>query len=248
MPKTYNRYFEPFIGGGALFFDLQPKNAVINDYNSELANLYRVVKTDPKGLLDNACHHKNESDYYYNLRALDRNPKAFSKLTAEAKAGRFLYLNKTGFNGLYRVNSKGENNVPFGKYKNPNYCDQEGIEACSQALQDTTILEGDFEGIKAYVKKGDFIYFDPPYVPINTTSNFTSYTASGFDDDMQMRLKEFCDYLNGIGAYFMLSNSHTEFIHDLYHEYKIETVFANRFVNADASNRGKIKEVIVTNY
>jgi len=250
MPKKYNRYIEPFIGGGALFFELKPENAIINDYNIELVNLYKVVKNEPEALINDINKHKNESEYYYNMRALDRDKKKFKKLTEAERASRFIYLNKTGFNGLYRVNSKGECNVPFGRYKNPNYCVSENIYACSDLLKRTEIISGDFEIIKDKLQKGDFVYFDPPYVPLTATASFTSYTEKGFDENMQLRLRELCDYIDEIGAYFMLSNSYTDFILELYKVdgYNIHTVKATRSVNCNGNRRGKVKEVIVTNY
>ncbi len=248
MPKKYNRYFEPFIGGGALFFELKPTNAFINDYNGELINLYKVIRDDHEKLIEDLCRHKNESDYYYETRALDRDMKRFEKLSSIQRASRFLYLNKTGFNGLYRVNSKGEYNVPFGRYQNPTYCEPSNLKACSELFQDTEISNGDFETIKEKVNKDDFVYFDPPYVPLNATSSFTSYTSKGFDEDMQFRLRELCDYIDSVGAYFMLSNSYTPYIKELYANYTIHTVKANRSINSKASGRGKIKEVVVTNY
>ena len=157
-------------------------------------------------------------------------------------------MNKTGFNGLYRVNKSGQFNVPYGRYVNPNYIDEENILACSEFLQSTTILNGDFEGIRKYLKKGDFVYFDPPYVPLNETSNFTGYTDKGFDEDMQFRLKELCDYIDSIGAYFMLSNSYTDYIKDLYSGYELITLQANRALNCKANGRGKINEYLVMNY
>ncbi len=250
MPKKYNRYFEPFIGGGALFFELKPKNALINDYNKELSNLYTIVKDMPTELIDSVCKHKNESDYYYETRALDRDESKYSKLTKLDKASRFIYLNKTGFNGLYRVNLKGECNVPFGRYVNPKYCDPKNIKNCSELLKNTEITNGDFENIKDKIKKGDFIYFDPPYIPLNASSNFTAYTEKGFDEDMQLRLRELCDYIDNIGAYFMLSNSYTDYTLELYdvNGYTVHTVHANRSINSKANGRGKVKEVLVTNY
>lgn len=248
MPNRYERYFEPFIGGGALFFELKPINAFINDYNEELINLYKVVRDNPEKLIEDVCKHQNESEYYYKTRALDRDIKKFKKLTDIKRASRFLYLNKTGFNGLYRVNSKGECNVPFGRYKNPNYCEPVNVKACSELLHNTEISNGNFEIIKEKVKKGDFVYFDPPYVPLNSSSNFTGYTDKGFDEDMQFRLRELCDYIDSIGAYFMLSNSYTDYILELYKTYTIHTVEASRHINSKASGRGKIKEVIVINY
>lgn len=250
MPKKYNRYFEPFIGGGALFFELRPKNAYISDYNTELTNLYITVRDNPDELIADLCKHKNESEYYYQIRAIDRDKKRFSKLNEVQRASRFIFLNKTGFNGLYRVNSRGECNVPFGRYKNPKYCDSENIMACSKLLKNTEIKNGDFDAIREHVKKGDFVYFDPPYVPLNATSSFTGYTDKGFDEDMQLRLRELCDYIDSIGGYFMLSNSSAKYVYELYdvQGYTIHEVKASRSINSDATKRGKITEVIVTNY
>lgn len=247
MPKEYNRYFEPFIGGGAVFFELKHEEAFINDYNHELTNLYEIIKTKPKELIKDLAKHENTEEYYYAIRELDRKPN-YKRMSKVKKASRFIFLNKTGYNGLYRVNKKGQNNVPYGRYVDPKYLDPENILACSETLQSTTIMTGDFDNIKAHVKEGDFVYFDPPYVPLNATSNFTAYTDKGFDDDMQFRLKELCDYIDSIGAYFLLSNSYTNFILDLYKDYKIITVEANRALNCKASGRGKIKEVLVRNY
>lgn len=247
LPKKYNRYFEPFIGGGALFFSLKHKNSFISDYNHELTNLYTIIKEQPTKLIEDLKKHKNTEEYYYNMRALDRDAKRYKRISAIKKASRFIYLNKTGFNGLYRVNKSGQHNVPYGKYKNPKWIDEENILECSKLLADTEIQTGDFEIIKEHIQKGDLIYFDPPYVPLNKTS-FTSYTHNGFDNDMQIRLKNLCDYINSIGAYFMLSNSYTDYILDLYKDYNIQTVMANRAVNCKATGRGKIKEVVVLNY
>jgi DNA adenine methylase len=250
MPKKYNRYFEPFIGGGALFFELEPKGAFINDYNSELINLYTVIRNNPNKLIDNVCKHKNESNYYYNIRALDRDAKAYNKLSDIEKASRFIYLNKTGFNGLYRVNSKGQFNVPFGRYEHPNYYDLKNIEECSNILQYTEISNDDFEIIRNKVQKEDFVYLDPPYVPLNATSSFTGYTDKGFDEHMQLRLRKLCDHIDSVGAFFMLSNSYTNYILELYdvEGYTVHTVKASRNINSKASGRGKIKEVVITNY
>ncbi len=248
MPQKFDRYIEPFIGGGALFFELKQENSLINDYNPELTNLYEIIKTDPKALIEDLKKHTNSEAYYYQLRALDRDPETYQKLSKVQKASRFIFLNKTGYNGLYRVNRKGQNNVPYGRYTNPTIFEEENIYACSRLLQSATITTGDFENVKAHIKAGDFVYFDPPYVPLNATSNFTAYTDKGFDDDMQFRLKELCDYIDSIGAYFLLSNSYTDFILDLYKDYEIVTVGANRALNCKASGRGKIEEVLVRNY
>lgn len=248
MPKKFNNYFEPFIGGGALFFELNKENSVINDFNPELTNMYEIIKTNPYDLIKDLKKHKNTESYYYKMRELDRN-SSYEKLSKVEKASRLIFLNRTGFNGLYRVNSKGQNNVPFGKYSNPLIVDEENILSCHKGLQTTAILTGDFENIKAYIKQGDFIYLDPPYVPVSDTANFTSYTSQGFDSNMQIRLKEFCDYINSIGTYFMMSNSYTEVILELYKDYTIKIVEANRALNCKASERkNKVKEVLVFNY
>jgi len=250
MPKTYNRYFEPFMGGGALFFEIKPENAIINDYNKELINLYKVVKTNPSELINDMSRYENNAEYYYKIRALDRDEVIFKKLTAVQKASRFLYLNRSGFNGLYRVNKKGQCNVPFGRYRNPKYCDPDNIMACSKLFSKTEILNGDFKIIKDKIKKEDFVYFDPPYAPISVTASFTGYTEKGFDKNMQLELRELCDYIDSIKGYFMLSNSYCDFILDLYdvNGYNIHIVKAKRNINSNGNGRGKIKEVIITNY
>ena len=248
MPKSYNRYFEPFVGGGALFFSLRPKEAFINDYNEELINLYRVVKQKPFELIEDLKKHKNEKEYYYKIRGLDRDSLSYKKLSDVKRAGRFVFLNKTCFNGLYRVNKKNEFNSPYGRYKNPAICDEKNILLCSRVLQNSVILNEDFKEIKKEIKKGDFIYLDPPYVPLNQTSNFTAYTDRGFDKKMQFELKEFCDYIDRAGGYFMLSNSYTDFVLELYRDYRIKTVIARRAVNCKASRRGSVKEVLIRNY
>ena len=247
MPANYNNYFEPFIGGGALFFELKNEGCYINDYNDELINLYQVIKDNPVGLIEDLKHHTNTEDHYYHIREMDRSPN-YSQTSTIKRASRLIFLNRTGYNGLYRVNRSGQNNVPFGRYKNPKIVDEENIMSCSELLQKTTITNGDFENIKGHIKKEDFIYFDPPYVPVSDTSSFTSYTANGFDDDMQRRLKALCDYINEIGAYFMLSNSCAAMIQDLYKEYTIKMVTANRALNCKANGRGKVNEVLVMNY
>ena len=248
LPKEFNRYYEPFVGGGALLFELSLEDAVINDYNSELINLYRVIQTNPQDLITDLYKHQNNSEYYYSIRNLDRDIETFAKMSNVERASRFIYLNRTGFNGLYRVNSKNQNNVSFGSYSNPKIVDEENILACSELLKVTTILEGDFENIKPLIEKGDFVYLDPPYVPLTETSNFVSYTDQGFDNEMQIRVKNLCDYINDIGAYFMASNSSADFILDLYKDYNVMLVNANRSLNCKGDKRGSVKEVLVINY
>lgn len=247
LPKMFNRYFEPFIGGGALFFNIQPQNAYISDINEELINLYQVIKNDVFLLIEDLKTHKNTEEYFYEIRNMDRNGK-YSNWSNVQKASRFIYLNRTCFNGLYRVNSKGEFNVPYGKYSNPRIIDEINLLNCSNLLKNTEIVCFDFSAILNYVQKGDFVYFDPPYMPLNETSSFTAYTKSGFGEDMQIKLKELCDELDNLGVYFMLSNSDTKIINELYKEYNVKKVFASRAINSVASKRGKISEVLVRNY
>lgn len=247
IPKSFNRYFEPFIGGGALFFELQPDNAYISDINEELINLYTVVKDNFFDLIIDLNKHEVSKDYFLKIRNIDRTDE-YNNLSNIQRASRFIYLNKTCFNGLYRVNSQGQFNVPFGNYKNPRIIDENNLINCSQLLKKTEIKCADFSAILNKVEKGDFVYFDPPYVPLNNTSNFTSYTKEGFGLDLQYKLWEVCNELDRKGVYFMLSNSDTKFVNDLYSNYKITKVFATRAVNANADGRGKITEVLVRNY
>ena len=247
MPKSYNRYFEPFIGGGALFFELQPNNAYISDMNEELINLYSVVRDNVYELISDLNKHEISKEYFLEIRNLDRTDE-YKNLSNVQRASRFIYLNRTCFNGLYRVNSQGQFNVPFGNYKNPRIVDENNLLNCSELLKNTEIKCADFSEIMTKVKKGDFVYFDPPYVPLNETSSFTSYTKDGFDMNMQFKLREVCDELDSMGVMFMLSNSDTKFVNELYSNYEIKKVFASRAVNANAEGRGKITEVLVRNY
>jgi len=194
IPKKFTNYYEPFVGGGAVFFELQPKKAVINDFNEELINVYQTIKKNPEGLILDLKSHKNESDYFYNLRALDRDQN-FKNLSDVKKASRIIFLNKTCYNGLYRVNSSGEFNSPFGRYKNPNIVNETTIRAVSKYLNnnDITIVNGDFEAALIGIKKGAFVYFDPPYHPVSPSSNFTGYVQGGFNIYDQVRLKDLCD-------------------------------------------------------
>lgn len=248
MPEHYNRFFEPFIGGGALFFDLEPENAIINDYNPELTNLYSVVKNKHLELIDDLKKHKNEEAYFYFIRNLDRDIEKYNLLSDVEKASRFIFLNKTCFNGVYRVNSKGQNNVPYGKKSVVTILDEENIKECHKALQSTVILNGSFTNIKDYIEEGDFIYLDPPYVPLSSTANFTSYTDIGFDNSMQIDVKNLCDYIDSIGAYFIVSNSSAPFVLDLFKDYEIKLVDASRNVSGKNDGRAKVKEVLVRNF
>ena len=247
LPQVFNTYHEPFIGGGALFFELQPKEAFLADISTELINTYRVVKEFPEELLEILSEFKNEKEFYYFVRDMDRNPE-YDSFSDIRKAARFIYLNKTCFNGLYRVNSKGQFNVPFGDYKNPTFADSETILACSQALAGTRIQRASFLEVQKHVQKGDFVYFDPPYVPLSKTSSFTAYSKGGFGEAEQLALRDLFLHLSQKGAFVMLSNSDTEFVRQAYKEFKIEEVQATRALNSDAKKRGKISELIIRNY
>lgn len=250
LPERILDYYEPFIGGGALLWTLEPqelRSITINDYNAELINAYQVVRDKPQHLLASLAKHRNTEIYYYEQRALDRQDN-FNRRTAVERASRFIYLNKTGYNGLYRVNSKGQHNVPYGRYSNPTIVDPETIYACSAFLQHVQIMQGDFDAIRPLLSADAFVYLDPPYVPVSATASFTSYTDQGFDRSMQQRLKELCDYTDAIGAKFMLSNSDTPLVRELYAAYHIEEVKAARAINSKATARGKITELVVRNY
>ncbi len=247
LPNVFNSYFEPFLGGGALFFNLQPSRGIISDINPELINVYEVIKLSVEGLIEDLRTHKHEESYYYKLRSADRD-EDYENWSKIKKASRFIYLNKTCYNGLYRVNSKGYFNVPFGSYKNPKIVDENNLRACSMVLKNIDIILSDFTHIEKIINKNDFVYFDPPYKPLNKTSSFTKYYNNGFDEKKQIKLKQLCDSLTNIGAYFMLSNSYTEMITNLYKNYNINIVHAKRAINSKGNSRGKIKEVLITNY
>lgn len=243
----FNHYFEPFIGGGAFFFYLQPFCATLIDINPELTNVYLTVKNNVEDLIIDLKKHIHSQDYFYKIRDADRSP-TFSEWSPVERASRLIYLNKTCYNGLYRVNSQGQFNVPFGAYKNPKILDEANLIACSQVLQNTTILTGSFLLVEARAKPQDFIYFDPPYAPLSPTAYFTNYSQAGFNEHKQIALKELCDRLTNNGIKWMQSNSSAELILDLYQKYTIRTIDAARAINSKADKRGKIKELIITNY
>ncbi|CIN46850.1 DNA adenine methylase [Streptococcus pneumoniae] len=251
MPKTYNRYFEPFVGGGALFFDLAPKDAVINDFNAELINCYQQIKDNPQELIEILKVHQeyNSKEYYLDLRSADRDER-IDMMSEVQRAARILYMLRVNFNGLYRVNSKNQFNVPYGRYKNPKIVDEELISAISVYLNNNQleIKVGDFEKAIVDVRTGDFVYFDPPYIPLSETSAFTSYTHEGFSLADQVRLRDAFKRLSDTGAYVMLSNSSSALVEELYKDFNIHYVEATRTNGAKSSSRGKISEIIVTNY
>ena len=252
VPEEYGCYYEPFIGGGALFFELAPKHAVINDSNKELMNVYKVMTDDEKynkmcKLLNN-YETKNSEEFYYEIRNKDRDKEKFGKLNDYTKAARTIYINKACFNGLYRVNSKGEFNVPYNKKTNVNTYDSENLLVVHMYLtmNDVEILNVDFEEALKNAKEGDFVYIDPPYDSVN--SSFTSYTEEGFGKDEQRRLAKVYKELNDRGVKVMLSNHNTPLINQLYSEFNIHVIEAKRNINSNGKKRGKVEEVIITNY
>lgn len=251
IPKDYDTYYEPFIGGGALLFELQPPKAVISDMNKDLILTYISIRDDIDELIELLKNYetKNNSKDYYIIRSMDRDSNKFSTLKNVERAARLIYLNKTCYNGLYRVNSQGLFNTPFGNYKNPAICDEYVLRAVNDYFvnNNITICNTDFETTVETAKKNDFIYFDPPYhSPDNT--NFTGYQSGGFDESEQKRLAKTFKRLDSIGAHCSLSNSSTNFIRDLFKEYHIYSVKANRSINSNGNDRGAVDEVIVTNW
>ena len=251
MPDQYNNYFEPFVGGGALFFDLAPKKAYINDFNSELINCYQQIKKNPQILIELLAKHQenNSKEYYLDLRSADRDSR-IDKMTDVERAARIMYMLRVDFNGLYRVNSKNQFNVPYGRYKNPKIVDGELLLSISKYLNDNDIhiLNKDFEEAVEDVRVGDFVYFDPPYIPLSETSAFTSYTHEGFSYEDQVRLRDTFMKIDEKVAYVMLSNSSSPIVEELYKDFYIHKVEATRTNGAKSSSRGKISEIIVTNY
>lgn len=253
LPTDFNTYYEPFVGGGALFFNLAHDKAVINDINTDLINAYNSIKNEVEQLIELLETHKlyNSKDYYYGIRSVDRDGR-IDKMTSVQRAARILYMLRVNFNGLYRVNSKNQFNTPYGRYSNPKIVDRENLLTISHYLNnnDIEILNTDFEEAVKTAKKGDFCYFDSPYVPLTTTSNFTSYTASGFGLDEQERLRDLFVELDKRGVYVMLSNSDSSIVHELYKDYKETThlVSASRMINSKGDGRGKVNEVVITNY
>lgn len=253
IPKEYNRYFEPFLGGGALFFKLQPQKASLNDINETLISTYKHIKDNPKKVV--ALLKKLETQYfqsndeqknelYYSIREKYNS----SKIGTLNRSVYLMFLNKTGYNGLYRENSTGGFNVPFGRYKKPAILGNGNTMAVHELLKHATLTHKPFyEAVKG-AKKGDFVYFDPPYHPLNGTSKFTNYTEHDFTEKDQLKLRDVFRELDKKGCYVMLSNSHSKFIIDIYKGYRQEIVMASRAINCKAHGRGKIKELVILNY
>lgn len=265
--KKFTKYAEPFVGGGALLFKILSEYNIdkifISDINAELINAYNVIRNDVDSLitllieLQNTFLPLDENSrkvFYYKVRD-EYNILELNKLSQVKKAALFIYLNKTCFNGLYRVNRKGQFNVPMGSYKKPMICDKENLLNVSQALKKVTIVCGDYTLSKKFIDKDTLVYLDPPYRPISETSSFTAYNADLFNDDEQIRLSHFVDYISAMGAKVILSNSNPknidekdDFFDKLYKDYRINMVEAKRMINSDSNGRGKIKELLICNY
>jgi len=255
LPKDISNltYYEPFLGAGAVFFYLQPGKAVINDFNEQLILAYNAIKENIDDLISllKKYQNRNNENYYYEIRNLDRDPKIFNKLTNVEKAARLIFLNKTCFNGLYRVNSKDQFNVPYGKYKNPVICEEIVLRQISNYLNSNSIniLNTDFEKAVSTAGKESFVYFDPPYHSPDK-NNFTGYQANGFDEKEQERLRDVIIKLTNKGVKCLLSNSDTDYIQKLYKNdlFEIITVQAKRNINSDSKGRGYVNEVIIKNW
>ena len=250
VPVKFKAYFEPFLGGGALFFTLYQKgflkdNVILNDKNKELINTYKILQNHLSELLkilENFQRNHNK-EHFYTIRNLDRN-KEFVNEDSTFRAARFIYLNKTCFNGLCRYNAKGEFNTPLGSYKNPKIYEKELLLNASLALQNTQICDNDFERICGWAKKNDFIYFDPPYYPLNKTSSFVSYTDV-FLEQEQIRLAKLFKELDSKGVKVLQSNSNTPFIRELYKGFEIIELKAKRAINCKGERRGEITELLI---
>lgn len=255
LPVKFNsyKYYEPFIGAGAVFFSKQPKKAVINDYNIQLILTYKVIRDNVNDLIEALKIHKekNTEDYFYEIRKKDRELDSFNSLSDVEKAARLIFLNKTCYNGLYRVNSQGLFNAPYGKYKNPAICDEPVLKAIHKYLTDNEveILSGDFADAVQTADKKSFVYFDPPYHSADNT-NFTGYQADRFGEEEQVRLRNVYADLTERGVRCLLSNSDTSFIRELYSDnrYEIISVTAKRTINSNSSGRGNVNEVLIKNW
>jgi DNA adenine methylase len=245
VPASFGRYYEPFVGGGALYFDLLPKRAVLSDSNLRLIRTYQAIQKNVEGVIRLLSTYPYESDFYYRLRAVNPSTLSDTKLAAW-----FIYLNRAGFNGLYRVNRQNQFNVPFGRYTNPTICDATTLRACARALQGasrTWIQCLDFSAAIDLAQRGDFVYFDPPYVPLSATSSFTAYAAGGFGPEEQVRLRDTARTLKDRGVSVLLSNSSAPYVYELYKKgFKIHEVDARRAINSNAKKRGAVKELLIT--
>jgi DNA adenine methylase len=246
-PETIDTYYEPFAGGSAAFFALwnrgRFKHAVLNDLNAELIETYEVIQSSSYGhLIETLKTYPHSRDFYLHLRAIP----ATDLSSALVRAARFIYLNRTGFNGLYRVNKKGQFNVPFGRYTNPTICDEEGLRRAHDALQGVILASKDFAACVEGAKEGDFVYFDPPYLPVSKTSNFVSYTSGGFGISDHRRLAETMRSLRERGVKALLSNSDTHQIREIFQDFTVDSVKAPRAINSDGARRGLVGELLIS--
>jgi len=243
FPADYSTYYEAFLGGGAVFFALQPSRAVLTDVNPALVNVYRCIQSDVEAVIDLLANYqqRHNQEHYYQIRS------TVGKTEIE-QAARFIYLNRTCFNGLYRENSKGEFNVPIGRYKNPRICYPDLLRSASAALRSVQLAVRSFEAVLESATAQDFVYFDPPYYPISQTSRFTAYSRFAFTEQSQIQLRDAFAALAKRGVHVMLSNSDCEFIRDLYAGFHIHTIAASRAINCNAKRRGKITELLITSY
>ena len=241
VPGEFSTYFEPFVGGGALFFQLRPRRAVLADINQRLIRTYKGVRNNVSDVIRLLKAYPHDERFFYELRDLDIDLGTDAEVAAW-----FIYLNKIGFNGLYRVNRKNRFNVPFGRHRNPTICDEATLQACAIALKDAELLVADFETVVERAGPRDLVYFDPPYVPISVTSSFTSYTSTGFGLDGQVRLRDLALSLKQRGVHVLLSNSSSEIVRGLYGpEFSVAEVSATRLVNSNVSRRGAITELVI---
>lgn len=266
--ESIEQYIEPFVGGGAVLIDIlqkyQIKQAYAFDINQDLINCYQVIKTKVKSLIQELAKKEKEylsleiedrQTYFYQVRK-QYNSYQLAENTVDVKrASEFIFLNKTCFNGLYRVNKKGEFNVPCGKYKNPTICDRENLEKVSQLIQPVSFQYGDYQKSKPYINQKTFVYFDPPYRPLSVTASFTSYTKEDFNDENQKELANYFRKLDELGAKLMLSNSNPKqinqqdtFFEEIYQGYQIHEIIAKRMINSNSKGRGEITELLITNY
>lgn len=249
VPKNFGSYHEPFAGGAALFFALYRqglligKQSILSDINKELIDTYKTIRDDVEGVIQKLRTFRYDSDQYYRIRA--QKP---DKLAPPERAARMIYLNRTCFNGLYRVNSRGAFNVPFGRFTNPTICDADNLRAVSLTFKDVKLRCQPFSAVCDSVRKNDFVYFDPPYVPLSETAKFVSYVTNGFGLSDQEELADVFNKLNEMGVKVMQSNSDTEWVHKRYRKFKRLLVHARRNVNSRGDRRGAIQEVIILNY
>jgi DNA adenine methylase len=241
VPSRFNTYHEPFVGGGALFFHLLPERSVLSDTNERLVRAYCGVRDSVEDVIELLSSYPHDRDFYMKMRAVDIDARTDVEVAAW-----FIYLNRTGFNGLYRVNRQNQYNVPFGDYDNPTICDAENLRACSRALRHADIRCEPFETVLDRARPGDFVYFDPPYVPLSASSSFTSYTSGGFGMDSQRRLRDVAHALKERGVRVLLSNSSAPEVYSLYGDhFELAEVGATRAVNCKASGRGRVQELLI---